>query len=72
LNAAERRAFSNFALVLALVPGLARWSAVEKRDAVRIIRAKAGADELNYLRLLCRHAPLRRAIIALGTNSRIE
>ncbi|MCA1564102.1 MAG: hypothetical protein LC803_00320 [Acidobacteria bacterium] len=72
LNAAERRAFSNFALVLALVPGLARWTGVEKRDALRIMRAKAGADETRYLRLLRRHARLRRAIIALGTNSRIE
>jgi hypothetical protein len=72
LNADEERAFANFAPVLALVPGLRRWSAAEKRDAVRIIRAKAGADEANYLRLLCRHAPLRRAIIALGTNSLIE
>jgi len=71
LNAAERRAFSNFALVLALIPGFARWTTEEKRAAVRVIRAKAGADESNYLRLLCRHAPLRRAIIALGTNSRI-
>ncbi len=72
LNEAEERAFSNFALVLALVPGLARWSPEEKLDALRIIRAKAGADELRYLRLLNRHAPLRRAIIALGTNSKTE
>jgi hypothetical protein len=71
-NAAERRAFSNLALVLALVPDLARWTDVEKRDAVRIIRAKAGADETRYLHLLRRHARLRRAIIALGTNSQIE
>ncbi|HJR07802.1 MAG TPA: hypothetical protein VJ842_11115 [Pyrinomonadaceae bacterium] len=68
---AEERAFSNFALVLALVPSLARWSADEKRDALRVIRAKAGADELRYLRLLRRHARLRRAIIALGTNKAV-
>jgi len=66
----EERAFSNFALVLALLPRLARWSAEEKREALRIIRAKAGADELRYLRLLRRHAGLRRAIIALGTNKK--
>jgi hypothetical protein len=70
---AEERAFSNFALVLALVPRLsARWTAEEKREALRVIRAKAGADELHYLRLLRRHARLRRAIIALGTNSKLE
>ncbi|HEX8130993.1 MAG TPA: hypothetical protein VF527_17965 [Pyrinomonadaceae bacterium] len=71
-NAEEERAFSNFALVLALIPALARWTSGEKRDALRIMRAKAGADESNYLRLLRRHTRLRRAIIALGTNSRIE
>ena len=70
-NEAEERAFSNFALVLALVPNLARWTAEEKRDALRIIRAKASADELRYLRLLRRHARLRRAIIALGTNKAV-
>ncbi|HEX8422598.1 MAG TPA: hypothetical protein VF634_04265 [Pyrinomonadaceae bacterium] len=71
LNAAEERAFSNFALVLALIPGLARWTTAEKREVMQIIRAKAGADELRYLRLLCRHARLRRAIIALGTNTAV-
>ncbi|HYO99346.1 MAG TPA: hypothetical protein VER76_03945 [Pyrinomonadaceae bacterium] len=68
----EAHAFSNFALVLALVPGLVRWTAEEKRDALGVIRAKAGADELRYLRLLRRHARLRRAIIALGTNAKSE
>jgi hypothetical protein len=69
---AEERAFSNFALVLALIPSLARWTAEEKRSALRIIRAKAGADELRYLQLLRRHTRLRRAIIALGTNATVE
>lgn len=71
-NEAEERAFANFALVLALVPRLARWTTEEKRDALAVIRAKAGADELRYLRLLRRHASLRRAIIALGTNAKVK
>lgn len=69
-NAAEERAFSHLALVFALIPGLTSWTAEEKRDALLLIRAKAGADELRYLRLLRRHARLRHAIIALGTNSK--
>jgi hypothetical protein len=40
-------------------------------NALAVVRAKAGADELRYLRLLCRHARLRRAIIALGTNKAV-
>jgi hypothetical protein len=66
----ERRALSNLALPLALIPDLSRWTQAEKRALVRIIRAKAGREELRYLRLLRRHARLRRAIIALGTSSR--
>jgi hypothetical protein len=66
----ERRALSNLALPLALIPDLARWTREEKRAVVAIVRAKAGADELIYLRRLCRHARLRRAIISLGTRTR--
>ncbi|HEV2800247.1 MAG TPA: hypothetical protein VGW12_07110 [Pyrinomonadaceae bacterium] len=72
LNETEQRVFSNFALVLALVPDLVRWTKTEKQDVLRIVRAKAGADETRYLRLLRRHTTLRRAIIALGTNPRSE
>lgn len=67
-NDEELRALSNFALPLALIPDLARWTSDERRDLVRVLRAKAGPDEKTYLRLLRRHARLRRAIIALGTN----
>ena len=62
------RAFSNFALALALVPDLAAWPREDKRALLKIVRAKAGRDETTYLRLLRRHARLRRAIIALGTS----
>jgi hypothetical protein len=65
------RAFSNFALVLALVPALDAWPREDKRALLKIVRAKAGRDETTYLRLLRRHARLRRAIIALGTARRI-
>ena len=64
------RAFSNFALVLSLVPDLDAWPREDKRAVVQIVRAKAGRDETAYLRLLRRHTRLRRAIIALGTKAR--
>ncbi|HEX8070078.1 MAG TPA: hypothetical protein VF546_09020 [Pyrinomonadaceae bacterium] len=67
-SAAARRVFADFAPVLALIPDLARWSAAERRAVVRLVRAKAGADELDYLRLLQGHARLRRALVALGTG----
>jgi hypothetical protein len=65
-NEDERRALENFSLLLALIPDLPRWTEEEKRALVRIIRAKAGADELSYLRLLHKHQRLRREIIKIG------
>jgi hypothetical protein len=63
----ERRAFEDLALVLALIPDLGRWTEDEKRDVVRIVRAKAGADESRYVRLLLRHTKLRDCVIKIGS-----
>ncbi|HEV3468070.1 MAG TPA: hypothetical protein VG148_02030 [Pyrinomonadaceae bacterium] len=65
----ERRAFERLAPLLALVPGLPRWTDAEKQDLARLLRAKAGRDELDYLRRLQSHARLRREIIRLGSTS---
>lgn len=69
-NSSERQAFEDLSLVLALIPGLAQWTPPEKEKAVQIIRAKAGADESRYARLLQAHAKLRGAIIKLGAPSK--
>jgi hypothetical protein len=63
----ERTAFKNLSLTLALIPGLSRWSRNEKSQLVGIVRAKAGADEARYLRLLQDHPKLRDEIIRLGS-----
>jgi hypothetical protein len=65
---AELTALSDLALVLALIPDLSEWSADEKRDVVRIIHARAGADESRYLRLLQKHSRLRGEIIRIGSR----
>jgi hypothetical protein len=64
---AERRAFEDLSFVLALIPDLARWTEEEKRMAASIIRAKAGADETRYVKLLQRHQRLRDWVIKLGS-----
>lgn len=64
---AELRALDDLALVLALIPDLARWTKDQKRDVVRVVRAKAGADESRYLRLLQSHSRLRDEIIKIGS-----
>src|SRR5713226_1702510 len=67
LSGPELRIFESFALVLAMIPGIARWNASEKQLAARIISAKARGDEALYLRLLQGHAPMRAALIGLGS-----
>ena len=62
----KHEAFEDLALVLALIPGLAEWTASEKKDLSLIIRAKIEEDESRYARLLQRHAKLRSALIKLG------
>jgi len=56
-----RQAFEDFAMVLALVPGVKSWTTEEKRALVRIIRTKAGPEESRFLRSLQRHPRLREA-----------
>ena len=65
----ERRAFTDLALVLDLVPDLARWPRGERDALAAIVRAKAGREEIGYLRRLQAHPRLRRAILRLGSSS---
>jgi hypothetical protein len=67
-DADEGIAFENLSLLLALVHDLGGWTEGEKKSLVGIVRAKAGRDELKYLRLLRKHARLRREIIRLGSR----
>jgi hypothetical protein len=63
----ERTAFENFAFVLYDFPGLRAWTREEKGDLVQIIRSKAKQDEMLYLRLMQRHARLRKELLTLGS-----
>jgi hypothetical protein len=64
----ESRILEDFACVLGLIPDLANWAPAEKDGIIRIIRAKAGADEAQYLRLMQRHRRLRDALLKLGSK----
>jgi hypothetical protein len=66
-SADEQRAFGDWALLLALIPNLPRWSDDEKGALVNVVRAKAGAQETLYLRLLLKQRRLREEIIKLGS-----
>jgi hypothetical protein len=63
----HKQNLENWSLVLALIPGLARWPAREKQAMVEIIRAKSPASEMKYLRLTQRHPRLRQELLRLGS-----
>jgi hypothetical protein len=69
-SAAETQAFERWAPLMLLLPGAARWSAAEKRAAVRVIRAKGGVRESDFVRAFDAHAPLRAAIAELARKTR--
>ena len=63
----KKKAFEDFALVLADVPELRAWTREEKEDLLRIIRAKAMPDEMLYLHFSQLHGRLREALLRLGS-----
>ncbi len=67
-NEQERRAFENISLVAALIPDIDSWTKAEKSSLAQLIRAKAGADESFYLRLLQEHSKLRDRVLKLGSH----
>lgn len=69
-RAAEKKAFTDLALVLDVIPDLARWRREEKRALAAIARAKAGREEIRYLHLLQRHERLRKEVLRLGSAKR--
>jgi len=64
----ERAAFLNFAYALSMLPEVSEWSGDEKSALVEVIRAKAAAEERDYLRLLQQHEVLKRAMVRLGST----
>ena len=65
----QQQALENWSLVLALIPGLARWSPGEKHQLVEIIRAKSARSEMHYLRLTQHNARLRAQLLSLGLKA---
>ena len=67
-SVAAQQRFEDVALVLAMIPGIERWSAGEKHLAARIVQAKSRGDEARYLRLMQPHARMRAAVVRFGST----
>ncbi|MFZ1947488.1 MAG: hypothetical protein WAW06_08060, partial [bacterium] len=65
-SAGEKLAWDRWAPLVMSLPGASGWSAADKRALVKIIRAKGGRRETDFVRLSDRHRRLRRALLALA------
>ncbi|HSE32705.1 MAG TPA: hypothetical protein VLA93_14125 [Pyrinomonadaceae bacterium] len=63
-----KEVFSNFGIILLLIPDIEEWSREEKQMLLRIIQAKASGEESRYLRLMQKHERFRASIINLGST----
>jgi len=61
----ERLAFTRWAPVVLVLPGVARWSLSERRALLDVIRAKGGPRESDFVQRFDAHARLRRAVLRL-------
>ena len=64
----ERQAFDSYAAALRPAREVADWSDADKTALLRIIRARAAAEEWDYLRLLRQHTRLREVFLRLGNR----
>jgi hypothetical protein len=62
----ERLAWERWSPLVVILPGVERWTSAAKHDLVRVIRAKGGERESDFVACFDRHRPLRRAIQALA------
>jgi hypothetical protein len=62
----ERLAWERWAPLVVLLPDLSRWSLREKRDLVRVVRAKGGRRESEFVHGFDGHRRLRRAVLRLA------
>ena len=66
----ERGAWERWSPLLLQLTGLERWSAKQRHELVRVVRAKGGRSESDYLERFERHQPLKTALLRYGAAMR--
>ncbi len=64
----ERGAFRRWAPLVAILPGVLRWTPAQKSALAAVVRAKGGRHESDFVRLFDAHRPLRKAIATLAAS----
>jgi len=65
-SAGERLAWNRWSPLILILPGVARWSAAEKKDLVAVVRAKGGLRESEFALRFDRHRKLRRTVAKMA------
>ncbi len=68
-TAGERLTWNRWAPLVMTLPGVERWSEKNRRALARVIRAKGGRRESDFVRLFDRHRPLWQAVLKLAEPS---
>ena len=68
LTAGERVAWDRWSPLVMALPGVERWSRAERTALARVVRAKGGRRESEFVHLFDRHRRLRRAILELANR----
>jgi hypothetical protein len=66
-SAGERLAWQRWSpLVVFALPGVSRWSLADRRALARVIRAKGGRDETEFIARFAAHRKLQQALFGKG------
>ena len=65
-SAGERLAWERWSPLVLILPGVDRWSTADRRALVRVVRAKGGRRESDFLRRFDRHPRLGKALLQLA------
>jgi len=68
-SAGERLAWERWGPLVLILPGVDNWTAAEKKGLARVVRAKGGQRESDFVRLFDGHPKLRRAIVKLSAQA---
>jgi hypothetical protein len=69
LRGGERVSWLQWAPLVAVLPGLSRWSPAQRHSLAAVIRAKGGRRESDFVPLFDRHPRLRAAVLALARGT---
>jgi hypothetical protein len=65
-TAGERLAWDRWSPLIVLLPGISTWRPEEKRAMVRVVRAKGGRRESDFVKLFNEHRRLQSGILKLA------